>query len=74
MNDLAFVTEDDGEEAAALQWQPTWRVLVGESEVGVTIDDGCVVFLARNDVKWVPMTHVPALAIQFVANLLAKAG
>lgn len=69
-------TEGDRDENPVLSlWHPTWTFEVDGSEMGATIDDRCVVFLARGPRnEWGPATHVPAPAIRFVANLLARAG
>ena len=73
-NTIVRVDQDEpSEDPAAVQWEPMWRFTVGQSEVGASIDDNCVVFLAQiAPGHWVPMTHVPGEAVRFVSNLLSK--
>ena len=57
------------------RWTPTWTFSEGTNPLGATVDDGCVVFLGQDaEGYWGPLTHIPALAIRFVQNLLAKTG
>jgi len=73
-NVLNRVAEEDPNNDPAVRWEPLWTFKAEESLMGATLDDGCVVFLGQNFAgQWGPLTHIPAQAIRFVENLLARA-
>ena len=55
-----------------ISWQPQWTVDCGtECQVGILIDDHCLVFLVRAwEGHWMPTTHIPLEAARQVLALL----
>ena len=58
----------------AVRWTPLWIVPCGkDNEVGIIIDDHCFVVLAKTWAdQWMPTSHIPELAVRYMARLLAE--
>lgn len=54
-------------------WTATWQMDADGSPIGVTVDDGCLVFLCMQaNGGWAPMTHIPRSAFHAMARILAR--
>ncbi len=64
----------DGEDAGTGVWTPEWAVAIHGMRIGITIDDGCFVFLSVFDGEWRPLHWIPKEAIQRASEILALNG
>lgn len=53
-------------------WQPDWIAISQGERIGITVDDGCFVFLMHDGEKWGQMGWVPPEAILRAAELQQK--
>lgn len=66
--------EGDMEENGRVQWTPEWAVVVRGQRIGITMDDGCFVFLSVFDNAWQPLNWIPPQAVLRAAEIHALGG
>ncbi len=62
--------------AADVMWQPRWTVDIGNNcQMGLTIDDGCLVPLVLTyDEQWIPTHHLPEALVSFIKDMVEGFG
>ena len=60
----------DKENNMQTEWHPQWIINIGHNnDLGLTIDDGCLVVLYPCEAGWKPGTHIPKAAIDKIVEL-----